>query len=429
MCPSPTLALAESGRYFETAEGKPYFWLADTAWNAPLRGTPEQWERYLKIRKEQGFSVIQFVTLPWHGCTQPIGGQPYTIEENGDLTLHESAWEYLDQWFEAVRAHGLTPAPVMHWGLLPKSPGRALPEAHLITLGRKQLERWGGADVVWFLGGDAEFRTRALADRWRRLGRAIFADAPEAIASLHTAGKAWAGDIFKDETWYAFVGIQSGHGYEASDLHRLLNGPFSNRWHSIRKPFINLEPNYEFARPFYIQRLFTRQEIRRAFWWSLFSAPPAGITYGNNSIWVWPEEEGEAAEGHGPHWIAPEWEKGLETDGIRDLETLQRFLLVRRWTELVPADAILCEQPGDDDPNAMIKVVQTPDRALVMAYLPSWGQVIPADFEPSEYRTIRWWSPENDTYHEAKPNKHYHLEVPAYTPPASEGDWIWIAER
>jgi hypothetical protein len=45
----------------------PYFWLADTAWEAFHRLNKEQVGLYLKNRKEKGFGVVMMVILAEHG--------------------------------------------------------------------------------------------------------------------------------------------------------------------------------------------------------------------------------------------------------------------------------------------------------------------------------------------------------------------------
>ena len=52
-----------------TLDGKPFFYLADTIWSAFTNVTDEEWEYYLKRRKEQGFTVLQINTMPkWDRC-------------------------------------------------------------------------------------------------------------------------------------------------------------------------------------------------------------------------------------------------------------------------------------------------------------------------------------------------------------------------
>ncbi|GBF77654.1 hypothetical protein PA598K_06214 [Paenibacillus sp. 598K] len=58
-----SLAVSRCGRYLEQADGTPFFWLADTAWELFHKLTREEAEVYLDIRAEQGFTVVQAVAL------------------------------------------------------------------------------------------------------------------------------------------------------------------------------------------------------------------------------------------------------------------------------------------------------------------------------------------------------------------------------
>src|SRR5262245_33255487 len=53
------LKVSPNGRYFVDRDGKPFFYLGDTAWLLFQRFNHEEVEEYLKDRAEKGFTVIQ----------------------------------------------------------------------------------------------------------------------------------------------------------------------------------------------------------------------------------------------------------------------------------------------------------------------------------------------------------------------------------
>src|SRR5215510_10998676 len=59
----PRLKVYENHRYLSTAEGKPFFYLGDTAWELFHRLNREEATRYLEDRSHKGFNVIQAVAL------------------------------------------------------------------------------------------------------------------------------------------------------------------------------------------------------------------------------------------------------------------------------------------------------------------------------------------------------------------------------
>jgi hypothetical protein len=50
----PTLQVSSNNRFLQTADGKPFFWMADTAWIAIERLTREEMVHYFKDRSSKG---------------------------------------------------------------------------------------------------------------------------------------------------------------------------------------------------------------------------------------------------------------------------------------------------------------------------------------------------------------------------------------
>ncbi|MEY4931572.1 MAG: hypothetical protein RI909_2296, partial [Bacteroidota bacterium] len=57
------LRVSKNQRFLETTDGKPFFWLGDTAWELFHRLSREEADLYLKNRADKGFTVIQAVAL------------------------------------------------------------------------------------------------------------------------------------------------------------------------------------------------------------------------------------------------------------------------------------------------------------------------------------------------------------------------------
>src|SRR5215204_3167989 len=66
------LKVSDNKRFLVTADGKPFFWLGDTAWELFHRLTREEAERYLRNRAAKRFTVVQAVALAeFDGLTAP----------------------------------------------------------------------------------------------------------------------------------------------------------------------------------------------------------------------------------------------------------------------------------------------------------------------------------------------------------------------
>ena len=59
----PKLKVSENQRFLVQADGKPFFYLADTAWELFHRLDRKDAAEYLKTRAAQGYTVVQAVAL------------------------------------------------------------------------------------------------------------------------------------------------------------------------------------------------------------------------------------------------------------------------------------------------------------------------------------------------------------------------------
>lgn len=383
---------------FVHADGRPFFWLGDTAWNGPLRARQRDWARYLQARRQQGFTVIQFVSTPWRGCgPEQAGGPAYTGTEQ--IAIVPAFFQRLDSRVTAINAHGLVAAPVLLWAIGLSDPGQALTEPDATRLARYLVARWGAHQVAWLLAGDGRYQGERAA-RWRRIGRAVFADRHDRPVTMHPGGQQWVGEEFRAEPWYDFIGYQSGHGSSPDHLNWLVTGPPATDWDTPpHLPIVNLEPNYEAHPSYHIDRHFTDHEVRRAAYWSLLVAPPAGVTFGHNAIWVWSEDE-EVPEGHPRLGAVGAWHGGLETPGVWSMAILRRFFeqLPAPWWRLRPAPDLLAAQPGDRDPARFIAAARTPGGELAVVYLPVGGDVELRVPQRPTQAAVRWFDPRSGVW-------------------------------
>ena len=82
----PAIKVHSSGHFLQTQDGRPFFWLGDTAWELIDHTTREECSYYLHTRSMQGFTVIQTVVLSeFHGVTEPsaLGEKPFIDNDPG----------------------------------------------------------------------------------------------------------------------------------------------------------------------------------------------------------------------------------------------------------------------------------------------------------------------------------------------------------
>lgn len=368
--------LSANRRHLVYEDGTPYLWLADTAWNGPLWASDEDWEHYLSERTRQNFTAVQWVTTQWLAAPQGDANNDLAYAGHERISVNPAFFQRLDRRHEKINQYGLLSAPVLLWtagwtrgesDLL--SPGFTLPEDQAVRLGRYMLARWGADTVLWILAGDGDYRG-SKAERWKRIGRAIFGNQPHAPVTLHPQGLQWNMAEFQDETWLDIAGYQSCHWDNQDAYGWLVEGPPATDWvRSPARPIINLEPNYEDIGAIDTKRRFSDFDVRRAIYRSLLVAPTAGVTYGAHGVWDWSDGR-RAAVGHEGFGIPHPWREGLQFLGARQMRHLHQFFTSIEWWRLVPAPDMVPNQPIPADKSRFVVASRTETGDMGLVYLP-----------------------------------------------------------
>jgi Protein of unknown function (DUF4038)/Domain of unknown function (DUF5060)/Putative collagen-binding domain of a collagenase len=387
-------ALRVSGdrHYLTYTDGTPFFWLGDTAWNGVLKADAPSWDAYLRDRAAKGFNVIQYVTTQWRTAAGNADGRAafYGREK---IEIDPVFFQWMDERVNAINDYGLIAAPILIWAherTAQFNPGGLLPDDQIVLLARYLVARYGAHHVVWMLAGDADYRGER-AERWRKIGRAVFGERPLRLATMHPGGRMWVQDEFSQEPWFSFNGYQSGHS-TTDESHRWhTDGPPAREWQrSPAFPSINLEPNYEdhIGRP--LGKVFTAYEVRRAAYWSLLVAPPAGVSYGGHGIWSW-ELKANPPMTHPYTGIARPWREALRLPGAVSMKLLKDFFTSFEWWRLRPAQELLVTQPGNDVPANFIAAAKSDEFAVV--YAPAGGEVELKLDRFAQPVTAEWFDP------------------------------------
>ena len=422
LCRHGAVRVSDDRWHLAHADGTPWFWLSDTAWNGAMLSTAADWDAYLSDRAAKGFTAVQFVTTQWRTApTDEAGQAAYTGKER--IAINPAFYQRMDKRFDAVSAHGLVAAPVLAWAVgNALDPGTSLPEDQLIALVRYQVARYGAHHVVWILGGDGNYKAEK-ADKWKRVGRAVFGEHPRAPVTMHMNGQGWYVPEFRGEPWFGFIGYQSGHGDSDKSLEWLIFGPPAADWNTEpHHPIINLEPNYEGHVAYQSKKPITPHMVRRAAWWSLLVSPPAGVTYGGHGIWSWQREAG-LPPAHPNTGIAPPWHEAVKMPGATAMKHLKDFFASVEWWRLRPAPEMLTDQPGASDPKKFVAAARADDGSFAVAYLPVGGAVSLRLDSLKSPAAARWFNPADGKWSDARPAP----GTPAkFTAPGGE-DWVlWL---
>src|SRR5262245_21075618 len=102
------LRVAKSGTYLEHADGTPPFLLADTACTGLALSTADEWQLYLRDRKQKGFTAIQFNAVsPWRTAATDLEGRTAYDIKDGKLVPNELYFKRLDARLKAINDAGL----------------------------------------------------------------------------------------------------------------------------------------------------------------------------------------------------------------------------------------------------------------------------------------------------------------------------------
>jgi hypothetical protein len=418
--------VSDDRRYLEHADGTPFFWLADTAWNGPMCSTPDEWNFYLSHRVRQKFTAVQWIATQWISAPDGDWYGEFAFSGHDRITVHPTFFQRLDQKIVAMNRAGLLSVPVMLWAaswgppaVNARNPGYALPEDQAIRLAKYMLARWGAYHTVWMLPGDGDYRGEK-SERWKRIGRAVFGNRPHAPVALHPGGMQWILDEFINEDWMDLLVYQSGHSDDDNALNWIVCGPPSTGWtREPVRPFINVEAPYERHFAFGSGKVHDDHSVRRATCWSLLVSPTAGVTYGGHGVWAW-DDGTKPPIGHDKTGIPLPWREALTMPAAEQLSHLIVFFSSIEWWKLRPAQECLAAQPGDTDKRQYVTAAT--NESVTVIYLPQNDHVV----LNTSSQQASWFDPRTGTSHAThgkQVEKGIQFDVP------SEGDWILLFKK
>jgi hypothetical protein len=346
----PRLRVAENQRFLATDEGRPFFWLADTAWQLIHDLDAEEMRRYFADRRDRGFNVVQTVVLAEHRFDQPNAFGHMPIEPGRpDRPIvadgpDNDYWDDVERVLRLAEEHGLYVGLLPTWGSHVTSNWQnGLVDGFFTVENAEAYGRFVGdrfkahANIVWIIGGDRAAPTDASRAIWRALARGIVVgqcgreDYSQALMTFHTSGPGSTAWFLNDEPWMDFHALQSGHGRWA------INWPLVEKAYTMKPtmPVIDLESSYPGIRHGRPPTVASEDDARRAGYWAIF-AGAAGHTYGHHSVW----------QMHSPKYrgiSSPEqyWYDALPAPSATQMGHLRKLIESRNFVTQVPDNSIL----------------------------------------------------------------------------------------
>ena len=427
------IALSQDRRYF-FRDGKPFFWLGDTAWLLFQKLTVEEALVYLENRAAKGFTVIQ-VTLVHTKDYRNRAGSPALIDDDFSRPNPDEApeayWPMVRALVDAAAKKGLVMALLPSWGHFVSS-GKLAGDA-IDTYIDFLAERFGDCEnVIWLAGGDV--RGSDAPEDFCRIGSRLREKCPHQLIGFHPFGRCSSSQWFQDAPWLDFHLFQSGHRrydqiklnqwddkvdaetYVGEDNYRYVQ---HDRALSPARPTLDGEPSYEFilqglhdpSQPYWQTR-----DVRRYAYWSLL-AGAAGFTYGSNAIMQFWQGVEKGAFG-----VFETWQEALHNPGSMQMTHARRLMEEIHWQTGEPAQEYLTENQGAQyDYNLALKT----DSALcVYTYT---GKPFSVDTSALGERDAWWFDPVSG-------GKSYLGKIPPeksvrFTPPdrhCDQNDWVLL---
>ncbi|HMO58783.1 MAG TPA: glycoside hydrolase family 140 protein [Roseiflexaceae bacterium] len=428
--------VSDNRRFLVNDDGKPFFYLGDTAWELFHRCTLAETEHYLRDRAAKGFTVIQAVALAELDGLQ-------TPNRRGDLPLidgdparpNEAYFAHVDQVVALAETLGLTIGLLPTWGDKWNRKWGVGPEIftpeNAARYGEWIGRRYADRAIIWILGGDRPIENEQQRAVVRAMANGVRAgDGGRHLIGFHTFGPHSSSEYVHEEPWLDLHMCQSGHARN-SDNYRFIEQDYAR---TPIRPVMDAEPGYE-DMPDGLHTLdggyLDAYDARKALYWALF-AGAHGHTYGCNPVWqMWDH-------GHQPLLHARiNWREALQLPGAGQMQHARRLLLSRPFLSRIPDQQLLLSEPGSGSYH--IRASRDSNGSYAFVYVAGMQPMLPGgtgrqspqiEIDTSRLsgsRLAAWWfDPRSGV---AASIGHFdRTERAGFTPPAGGPDWVLVLD-
>ena len=350
------IKVSQNKRFLETHDGKPFFWLGDTAWELFHRLNREEADLYLKNRADKGFTVIQAVALAEiDGLHDPNPYGEIPLENDDPTKPREAYFQHVDYIIKKAESLGLYIGLLPTWGdKVFKDKWGVGPEI-FNTNNARIYGQWIGAryknqkNIIWIVGGDRNPRNEQDVAIWNAMAEGVvkgvggyakaFMTSHPQPNELEDAGSAkW----FHNQKWLDVNMFQTGHCRE------------NNLWDRISvaynlkptKPVFDGETLYEdIPVCFNDKDLGTSNayDIRKHAYFDVF-AGAFGHTYGCNDVWqMYAPNRTPLLNPHHPWYVA------IDLPGASQMKYLRSLIESRPMLDRVPDQTLITDALNAND--------------------------------------------------------------------------------
>ena len=341
------IRVSANKRYFEYADGTPFYWLGDTWWTGLSDRLP--WDGFKRLaidRQRKGFTAIQ-IDAGLVPDEELAPSDPGFCNEGGCVWtshfehINPRYFDFADRRIQYLLDHGLVPVIVGAWCSELRLLGASNMEKHW----RYIIARYGAYPVIWVAGGEvyeqarnqsklrmqvkglAAFEESLTAPGWTDVVRYIrSADPYHHPVSVHEIAPPFDTAI-SDESLTDFDLFQPSHVGWASIATEvaLLDKHYART--TVTKPLVVGEVVYE--------GLGGDQgaDMQRAAFWLGVLNGAAGFTYGAVGTW---EAYDTAKPFQRMRLSLTTWDEGMSLPGSYEVGVGAKFLAGTSWWRIAP---------------------------------------------------------------------------------------------
>lgn len=371
--PAPArLKISDNRRFIVREDGKPFFYLGDTAWELFHRLNREDAELYLKDRAAKGFTVIQAVALAeFGGLTEPNPYGHLPLVDNDPSKPVDAYFQHVDWIVDKANSLGMVVALLPTWGDKVNKKWGQGPEiftpANAEAFGAFLGKRYKDRSIVWMLGGDRPVEKPEHLAIWRAMAAGIKqGDGGKHLITYHPSGRSTSGTQVHNEPWLDFNTLQSGHSIKNAANWDMIRKDYERQ---PTKPCMDSEPCYENhpVRQKKEQGWFDEYDVRKTCYWALF-AGAHGHTYGCHDIWMMYDKGGknlaDARTG---------WRDAIHLPGSTQVGYARKLLEARPFLTRLPDQNLIVGDPGKDGDH--VRATRDVDGTYALVYIPSRREV------------------------------------------------------
>ncbi|MGC2332214.1 MAG: DUF4038 domain-containing protein, partial [Candidatus Acidiferrales bacterium] len=336
------IKVSANKRYFEQADGTPFYWLGDTWWTGMSdRLSWDGFQRLTADRKAKGFTVVQIVAGLVPSNEEQAPSDPGFCNEGGCVwepgfeRINPQFFDYADRRVEYLVNSGIAPAIVGAWHQALDQMGAVKMKKHW----RYLIARYGAYPVFWIVGGEVYDPPEKVARKlshpfitkmtgWSDVARYIRATDPyHHPVTVHEISPPY--DIaLEDESLTDFDLFQPSHfGWPSIAVEVALLDMCRSRV-SVTKPEVVGEIGYEKIGGIHLEDF-----QRIAFWLAMLNGA-AGYTYGAVPIFEAYSAD-KPFQRYGKYSFLT-WEDGLNFPGAYQVGLGAKLLQRYSWWQFAP---------------------------------------------------------------------------------------------